>query len=309
MVLRMLPDDMQRANEYRFARAHIDGYIRTFLNEEEDIQQARVQAIALLEEYRMKTYGYESKNIRMEAVRNLELGPIVDEIFTSSCYCQIPELFSSFTAKLANKLGFDDKADSIKTMAEMVAVVCETDVYDLEQNERFGSWKVVSNVELPEKLMHLVERSHYLPPMVCAPPVITKNRQRLHLTCAPESMILNNNHHEGDICLDVLNTINSVELCLNIEFLSTVEEEPTKLLTDRDQQDAWMLFKKQSHEMYKLMVKQGNCFHLLHKADKRGRLYAQGYHINYQGSPYKKAMVDLYNKLPVEGVPEHLRIK
>ncbi|QKE56025.1 RNA polymerase small subunit [Pseudomonas phage vB_Pae_AM.P2] len=304
----MLPEDMQRANEYRFARAHIDGYLRKFLQQDEDWTEVLSAGVALLEEYANKDHGYESKNLRMETVRNLDLSHITTEVAVASLYCQVPELFSSFTAKLAHVLGFDDKADSIKTIAEMVAVLCELDLYNLEQNERFGSWKVVSNIELPEDLMRFVERSQYLPPMVCAPATLTSNKQKLRLTCEAESLILNDNHHGGDICLDVLNLVNSVELCLNTEFLSTIEEEPNKHLENRDQQDDWMRFKTESHEMYKLMVQQGNKFYLLHKVDKRGRLYAQGYHISTQGASYKKAMIDLYNKEEVIGVPQHLRI-
>lgn len=308
MSNRMLPVDMQRANEFSFARAHIDGYIRKFLDGEADIQEAKQKAVALLEEYRWKTYSYTSKNLRMEMVRDLDLEPIIDELFVASCYCQIPELFSSFTAKLAGMLGFDDKQESITTIAEMTAIVCDTDVYDVSQEGRYGSWKISSNVELPEKLMHMVERSTYLPPVVCFPRILTENFQQIRETCKPESMILNNNHHSGDICLDVLNIVNGVELCLNLEFLSTVEEEPNNPFENRDQQDSWMVFKKQSHEMYKLMAAQGNRFHLLHKYDKRGRIYAQGYHISTQGSPYKKASIDLFNKEKVIGVPKHLQI-
>lgn len=309
MTNRMLAVDMQRANEYTFARAHIDGYIRQFLASEEEYEIAVLKGIEMLEEYRSKDYGYASKNLRMEMVRDLDLRPIVDEIFVASCYCQLPDLFSSFTGKLAGMLGFDDRKDSITTIGEMVAVLTELDLYDLTQQGKYGAWKIVSNIALPEKLILMVERSSYMPPMVCKPPVITSNFYQLYETCKPESLILNNNHHSDDICLDALNIINSVELCLNTEFLCTIEEEPNSPPENREQQDSWLIFKKQSHEMYKLMVGQGNKFHLLHKVDKRGRAYAQGYHINTQGSSYKKAMLDLVRKEPVTGVPEHLRIK
>ena len=308
-MMHMLPEDMQLANERRFARAHIDGYITTFLQGEQDVCDAVAQGVQLLHDYAHQTYGYESKNLRMEMVRELDLEPIVWKIFIASAYAQIPEIFSSFTAKLAGLLGFDDKADSIRTVAEMVAVLCETNVYDLVQNERYGTWKIQSNLELPEKLYRFVEQSSYLPPHVCQPPKLTSNKQAVRTTCEPESMILNNNHHNGDICLDALNIMNSVELCLNTAFLCTVEEEPNKFLDDKDAVIQWNLFKRDSHEMYKLMVMQGNRFHLLHKVDKRGRSYAQGYHISTQGAPYKKATVDLFNKHEVTGVPAHLRIK
>lgn len=308
-AIRMLPIDMQRANEFRFARQHIDGYIRAFLKEEDDIKEAVKHGVQLLEDYRWAEYSYTSKNLRMEAVRQLELESIVWEIFIASAYAQVPEMFSHFTSKLANLLGFDDKAQSITTAAEMVAVLCNTNAYDLYQESKYSSWKIVSNIELPEELLHKVERSCYLPPHVSMPAKLQGNRTKLRETCDPESLILNNNHHSGDICLDVLDTMNAVELCLNTEFLSNVEEEPNDPIEDREQQDQWDLFKRQSHEMYKLMVMQGNCFHLLHKVDKRGRIYAQGYHISTQGSSYKKAMLDLKNQHVVTGVPDHLRIK
>ncbi|AKH49462.1 hypothetical protein BIZ95_gp19 [Pseudomonas phage vB_PaeP_MAG4] len=308
-ITHMLPEDMQRANEYRFARAHIDGYIREFIRGDEDLPGLMEQGVALLEEYRTTEYSYNSKNLRMETVRNLDLEHIVFEIIVASAYCQVPDMFISFTAKLAGVLGFDDKADSIKTIAEMVAVLAELDVYDIEQVSKYGTYKVISNIQLPEKLQHAVERAMYLPPMVCKPSKLTGNKSKLHLTLEKESLILNNNHHNEDICLDVLDKMNAVELCLNTEFLSTVEEESHKYLDTQDKKDDWYRFVFESHEMYKLMVQQGNRFYLLHKYDKRGRVYAQGYHISTQGSPYKKAMLDLANKKVVTGVPEHLKIK
>lgn len=311
MTLRMLPADMQRANEYRFARAHIDGYIRDFLLNDEEAVELINQGVELLEEYRNKEYSYESKNIRMEMVRDLDLKPIVERIFIASVYAQLPEMLSGFVAKLVGAIGFEDRSDSAVTVAEMVAVLCELDLYDLTQKGKFSAWRIVSNIQLPEKLQEMVERSTYLPPVVCQPRKLVQNKQAIRETCEPESLILNNNHHEGDICLDVLNKKNAVELCLNLEFLCSVEEEPSpdRVLETREQMDSWLMFKKHSHEMYKLMAQQGNRFHLLHKVDKRGRIYAQGYHINTQGSPYKKAMLDLYNKEKVTGVPDHLRIK
>lgn len=306
---RMLPTDVQRANEYSFARAHIDGYLRKFWEENDTDAELVKAAEELLIDYANMEYDYDSKNLRMEMVRNLDLRHIAFEIIIASLYAQIPEMFSAFTAKLAYVLGFDDKKDSIQTVAEMVAVLAKLDLYDLIEPPAFGSWKIKSTVILPEKLIRAVERSQFMPPMVCKPPVITSNKAKLYLTCEAESLILNDNHHSGDICLDVINLVNGVELCLNTEFLSSIEEEPNKFLADRDQIDAWMHFKKQSHETYKLMVAQGNRFHLLNKVDKRGRMYAQGYHISTQGASYKKAMVDLANKQPVSGVPEHLRIK
>jgi len=51
------------------------------------------------------------------------------------------------------------------------------------------------------------------------------------------------------------------------------------------------------------MVSQGNEFYLTNKVDKRGRIYSQGYHINTQGTSFKKAMIDLAHEELVTGMP------
>ena len=119
-----------------------------------------------------------------------------------------------------------------------------------------------------------------------------------------DSLILGiGNDHAGDICLDVINTQNQTPLRLATDFLSTVEEQPSQPIKTADQAHQWKVFKQQSYYIYDMLTKQGNKFWLSHKVDKRGRLYAQGYHVNTQGNPFKKAIVELYNEEIVEGVP------
>lgn len=306
----MLPADMQRANEYRFARAHIDGYIRQYLANEQDIQDCIEQGIVLLDEWRTTEFSYESKNQRMQQIQQMDLRSLITEVFVASAYAQRPELYISFTSKLAGVLKFSDRADSIKTIAEIVAVLSDTGVYSITKEHKYASLMVESNILLTKQLMDYVEGCSFLPPMLVPPEPLVSNRQAMNLTTGPESVILGaNNHHEDDVCLDVINQSNEVALCLNLEFLCKVEESTHKPFENQDQQSDWETMRNQSHEMYKLMAGQGNKFYLKHKWDKRGRKYCSGYHITTQGSPYKKAMVELHYKEAVEGVPEHLRIK
>ncbi len=183
-----------------------------------------------------------------------------------------------------------------------------------------------SKLYLSEEVLNFIEQSEYLPPMVCEPLELESNYDSGYLT-HKESLILGKgNHHDGNICLDVLNLANSVKLKLDTDFLRTVEEECGTELTlegvknkalkkgvvySDDQaaavlvklQEQWPAFKATSAKMYMLMHNLGNEFHLTHKVDKRGRIYAQGYHISTQGSSYKKAMIELANEEIVEGVP------
>lgn len=306
----MLASDMQRANEYRFAKAHVDGYIRKFLAGEQDVQEAIEHGITLLEEWRNTEFSYASKNVRVAQIRDMDLRSLVTEVFVASCYAQRAELFISFTSKLAGVMKFSDKADSIKTIAEIVAVLSDTGAYIITKAHKYASLMIESNIVLSHELLKFAEECVYLPPMLVPPEPLVSNRQAMNLTTGPESVILGaNNHHENDVCLDVINQSNEVALCLNLEFLCKVEESTHKPFENQDQQADWELMRNQSHEMYKLMAAQGNKFYLKNKWDKRGRKYVQGYHISTQSSPYKKAMIDLHYKEKVTGVPEHLRIK
>ena len=94
-----------------------------------------------------------------------------------------------------------------------------------------------------------------------------------------------------------------VALRLDTDFLSTVEEEPTFDLDTQDKAESWAHFKEQSYCFYHLMATQANQFYFTHKVDKRGRIYSHGYHINPQGSAFKKATLGLSEAELIEGVP------
>lgn len=301
--MHMLPEDMQLANERRFARQHIDGYLRDYIASDVELVTAVCKGVELLYQWVNGYFSYESKRVRVSALKTMDLTELVMDIAVGSAYCRAPELFTSFTAQMAGKLGFDDKLDSIKTVAEITAVLCETNLFDLIKNDRFDSWKIQSNIELDLRLQEFIKNSCFLPPLVMQPKILKHNKDTPYLTIGQESRILNKGHHNEDICLDVINKKNATELCLDVEFLCRVEETPNSPLDSPEKVTAWNDMKVQSYEFYHLMVAQGNRFHLDHKPDKRGRLYAMGYHISTQGSPIKKAMIELAKKEVVTGVP------
>lgn len=305
--MHMLTYDMQLANERRFARAHIDKYMREYLKQDVEVLPLIEKGAELLQEYVSTEYAYESKNRRIASIAHMDMYDLAFEIIVASAYCQYEEMLTSFCAKLAGVLKFSDKVDSILTISEMVAVVCETDLYDLNKDDKFDSWHIESNIELSHELEQYIVNCSYLPPLVHKPEPLKDNRDTPYQTIGKDSVILNKGHHDEDVCLDVLDRKNQVALSLNIEFLCRVEEEPNNDITAVDKQTMWLAQKSQSHEHYKLMVAQGNRFYLHHKYDRRGRAYAQGYHISTQASPYKKAMIDFADKEVVTGVPDEFK--
>lgn len=293
---------LQEMNEERYNRKHIDAKIRKALEENLDTEAKITQGIGLVHTYMAGQY-YDSKMQRIEELKNMDIRSLVMEIFIGIAYCLKPELFTSVSAQLASRLAFSDRREAITTVAELMAVLCLTDAFDITKEDKMASLMVESRIQLPDSVIQFIENSEYLPPMVCQPLELTHNFSSGYLTHNDSLILGTGNHHDGDICLDVLNTMNSVALRIDTDFVSTVEEEPTFEIKDQEQQELWDTFKRQSYAFYSLMVNQGNRLYLTHKVDKRGRIYASGYHITTQGTAFKKAMLELANEEIVQGVP------
>jgi hypothetical protein len=320
---------IQEHNEKRFNRKHIDGYIREAIQSDPVMQEKIAEGILLVDQYifaaRNDRY-YKSKNVRVMQLYNMDIEALVTDIFVGVAYSQRPELFTSVTAQMAARLRFSDKTEAIITTAELMAVLCNTDAFDILKPAKMASLHIVSRIPLSEKLVTFIDESQFLPPMVVPPLELTSNFCSGYLTHNDSLILGSGNHHDGDLCLDVLNTMNAVELSLDTEFLCSVEEEPNEPITMENvikaaakrgvrmtegqakieivtQLNNWKQFKIHSYRFYDLMASQGNVFHMTHKVDKRGRAYSQGYHINPQGSAFKKASIELANPEYIEGVP------
>lgn len=293
---------VQELNEMRFNRKHIDKKIRTAIEENPVMLKKLAQGIQLVTQFLAGDY-YESKMKRLAQLDNLTVPELVMDIFVGVAYAQRPELFTSVSAQMAARLKFSDRAEAITTVAELLAVLCQTDAFDITKADRQASLMLVSRVPLSDSLVKFIENSQYLPPMVCEPLELTHNYSSGYLTHNDSLILGSGNHHDGDICLDVLNTYGKVALTLDMDFLLTEEEMPTFALDTQEKADQWARFKRQSNMFYLLMQQQGNLFYLNHKVDKRGRIYASGYHINTEGAAFKKASIELAREELVEGVP------
>lgn len=293
---------LQEENEARYNRKHIDGYIRDEIAASTVIQAKILQGVALLLAFINAQY-YASKMVRLAQLKDLDLTELVTDIFVGVAYYQREELFTSVSASMASRLKFSDKPEAIKTMAEILAVLCATDVFDINKAGKMASLVLQSRIPLSEELLKFINDSAYLPPMVCEPLELVNNYSSGYLSHKDSLILGNGNHHDGSLCLDVLNTINKVAFKLDIAFLSSVEEEPTYELDTPEKILQWGNFKRQSYSFYSLMVSQGNEFYFTNKVDKRGRIYSQGYHLNPQGPAFKKAMLELSKEELVTGMP------
>lgn len=229
---------LQEMIEERYNRKHIDAKIRKFIENNESLLAKVDEGTELVNEWLEGDY-YESKKKRLEQLQNLDIRTLVMDIFVGIAYFLKPEHFTSVTAQLAARLKFNDRVDAITTVAELVAVLCQTDAYDINKPSKQASLVLESRMDLPESLVDFILNSEYLPPMVCQPLELTHNFSSGYLTHNDSLILGSGNHHDGDLCLDVLNIMNSVPLKLDTEFLCTVEEEPTFELVTQDQIDQW----------------------------------------------------------------------
>ena len=298
--------ELQRQVEERYNKKLIDVKVREWIESDANVQEGVDEGVEMLQKFLNQEY-FQAKDARIAPLKSMNLRELVTEVFVGIAFVRGEELFTSVNAQMAGRLGFDDKPAAINTMAEILAVLCETNVFEIFKTHKMGSLYIHHNYEFPPELADFIANCEYLPPMVCKPLELENNYSSGYLTHSDSLVLGSGNHHAGDLCLDVLNSINGVACSLDLEFLSQIEEEPKNKPEDINQLTNWNNFKKQSHEMYKLMNRLGNKFYFTHKVDKRGRLYCQGYHLSYQGAAYKKAMIELADKQVISGVPEHFR--
>jgi hypothetical protein len=295
--------DAQRINELAYCKQHFDTYVRSAFDKDSGIQAKILEGARLLDEWRRGSY-YASKQARIDQVQDLDLVELTTTVFVQIAHYQRSTTFVSVVAQVANELGFSDHVDGITTMAEIIGVLCNTDVFDITKASAQASLMIHSRIKLPQQLQVALDRGLYPIPMLVQPDPIRANHESPYLTFNESQILGKRNHHQGNISLDVINIQNSIPLACSVDFLTTVEEMPNKAFDDLEQQLLWNTFRNQSYGVYHLLVTQGNRFYLTNKVDKRGRLYSQGYHVTTQGTSFKKAMLELADGEVVTGVPQ-----
>lgn len=324
--------DAQERIEYKFSKSNIKKFILDDVLETPVIMEKVNQGVELLKAwiaggYRDPQYDdnkkkqayYDKKEERLRQLVGHDLEDIIMDVLAVVLPLEKPMLFTSVVGQLVGTLGYTSKLEGTKTIAEILAVLCETDLFDIGRNNS-GSLTIKSCFVMDEKLKAFIAQTQYLPPMICAPRIVKKNWDSGYLT-RKESLILKDNHHDQNICLDSINKFNQVELSLDLNLLKTYNEPPTDFDTKEKREEwqalhpgecwqtelqeriaAWDRMVRDSYRVYLDLAKQGNKFWLTHKVDKRGRTYAQGYHVSTQGSAFKKAIVNLNKKELITGV-------
>ena len=187
-----------------------------------------------------------------------------------------------------------------QTTADALLLACQIDLVDWNPTTRqfIVKYDITADVQLD------LDRYQFPLPMIVEPRELKTNSDTGYFT-SRNSVILKNNHHEADVCLDHLNKMNKVKLTLNNEVAAFIENSWRNLDKPKDGEDRKDFDKrKRAFEKYDRTARDvmahleiaGGEFYLTHKYDKRGRVYCQGYHVSYMGNSWNKACIQFANK-------------
>lgn len=150
-----------------------------------------------------------------------------------------------------------------------------------------------------------LDRYQYPLPMVVEPKKLENNRDTGYYT-STNSVILRQNHHDQDVCLDHLNKINQTQFRINQQVATTIKNRWRNLDKPKADEEtgeykkrvkAFEKYDRTAHDvMHHLGLANEGEFYLTHKYDKRGRTYCQGYVVNYQGTAWNKAVIEFANQ-------------
>jgi len=163
--------------------------------------------------------------------------------------------------------------------------------------------------EISGSLQAELDRFQYPLPMVVEPRKLKHNLHSGYLT-EKGSVILRDNYTEDDVCLDHLNKMNQTEFTLNLDVAKTIQNK-WKGLDKKAEDETHDDFKKRkkafekydrvAKDVMEILLREGNQIYLTHKYDKRGRTYCMGFHVNYQGTDWSKAIIEFTQQEVVNG--------
>lgn len=236
---------------------------------------------------------YPSKNRRL-SLWNPDKGEVHElilAVFTTTLTNRTLT-YQAICGMLAGRIGLENHVAQITTMAEVIALIARTGLINVTRTGS-GTYIMVATEYALEGIPTPSKHEIRMEPI----PIYTTN---WHEDCGSKILGGRHNHHEGDICLDHLNRMNAIRYQLNRPFLRKYEEAPTFALDTKEKAEQWELFIRTSYRKYIEVAQKGNVFFLDHNGDKRGRTYAEGYHVNTQGSSFKKAIIMLADEELVE---------
>lgn len=246
-----------------------------------DLLQDMQDTIDTLAAWSIRDHGYESKNKRIR-----EWSPDVFDLITTVYHLfaatqLYPEglTYQAMIGYIAGNIKCDHPLDRAKCAAEVIAIAYRCELVVITKTTDI-TFVVTTNhrlaVQIPVFMRHVPE---FKKAEVDYTPILGGRLKK----------------HQGDVCLDHIQRMNAIPLVLETRIIDDLQETPNSEPDTVEKVKAWESFKEASLETYQ-HVNQKDHFFLKHNYDTRGRCYCEGYYVTYQGSQYKKAIVQLADK-------------
>lgn len=156
-----------------------------------------------------------------------------------------------------------------------------------------------------DEIVDKMEKFQFPPPLLCRPKPIKRNTDSAYYSVKVDNIILNQKYlpkdKKIDSCLDHINRMNQVAFKLNMDVVDAIDNhwEGTMHPKEGESEEefnkkvkAFQKYDRNAHTLISMVKDTGNKFYLAHHYDKRGRIYSQGYYINYQGNDWCKACIE-----------------
>lgn len=198
---------------------------------------------------------------------------------------------------MATMIGLLHKhADTPQQAAMYLEIAVHADLLDWDIHKK----EFIVAVDISAEVQRDLDRYQYPLPMIIEPKQVRDNSSTGYLT-SNNSIILKNNHHEGDVVLDHINRMNLTALRINFDVVDMIkntwknldkQKEDETYQDFRKRQKAFAKYDKTAKDVMKTVTKHSDRIYLTHRYDKRLRTYCQGYHVNYAGNAWNKACIE-----------------
>jgi len=186
-------------------------------------------------------------------------------------------------------------------VADKLLILVLQDYLDYDpEAERF-----MVKYDVSDDIKAMLDLYQYPLPMVTKPLPVKNNHDSGYLTIHTP-VVLNGSEYfdDKDMCLDHLNRANSVALVMDFEVINSVEAQfikPVRAIGEDFEEFQKRVrqantFYTQSLEVMATVDGLSDEIYLTHRYDRRGRVYASGYHVSTQGDDYRKSCLQLANK-------------
>lgn len=305
--------ELQAHIERKYSKQNIRKFVRGELETSEIIMLQLDRCTVAIEEW-MNKPSYPQKEASLLFLREsgLDIKDMLIDILTETLPQRGPLTMTSVCGQCAHILPYEDYMESVKRMADIIVIMARCDIFDIKQaNSAEGlSILVFNKYGLDDKASAYIKQTKFLPPMVCKPRKLKTNRDSAYILHRAGPFSRKVTPHNGDICLDSMNSFNSTAFSLDIDFLYQVEDElkendDIKVDTEIREKDFEHLVRA-TNEVCVELIKAGNKFYFPNYDDARGRKYRRGYHVNPQGNSFRKAMLNFADAVPME-MPEDMK--